>query len=70
MPLIIPSNSISDGGYVVDNSLRFDDGSSDYLDRTGGTATDGKKFTYSAWFKRGNLGSGKELFCIYADNTI
>jgi hypothetical protein len=69
MPLIIPSNSISDGGYVVDNSLRFDDGSSDYLDRTGGTATDGKKFTYSAWFKRGNLGSGKELFCIYADNT-
>jgi hypothetical protein len=68
MPLIIPANSIT-GGYEVDNSLRFDDGSSDYLDRTGGTATDGKKFTYSAWFKRGNLGSGKELFCIYADNT-
>jgi hypothetical protein len=68
MPLIIPANSIT-GGYEVANSLRFDDGSSDYLDRTGGTATDGKKFTYSAWFKRGNLGSGKELFCIYADNT-
>jgi len=42
---------------------------STYLTRTGGTATDGKKFTYSAWFKRGNLGGGKELFCIYADNT-
>ena len=34
MPLIIPSNSISDGGYEVDNSLRFNDGSSDYLTRT------------------------------------
>ena len=40
-----------------------------YLTRTGGTATDGKKFTYSVWFKRGNLGSSQELFCIYADNT-
>jgi hypothetical protein len=60
MPLIIPANSIT-GGYVVDNSLRFDDGSSDYLDRTGRTATDGKKFTYSAWFKRGNLGSGNRI---------
>jgi hypothetical protein len=30
MPLIIPANSIT-GGYEVDNSLRFDDGSSDYL---------------------------------------
>jgi hypothetical protein len=28
MPLIIPANSIT-GGYEVDNSLRFDDGSSD-----------------------------------------
>jgi hypothetical protein len=42
---------------------------STYLTRTGGTATDGKKFTYSVWFKRGNLGSNKELFCIYLDNT-
>ena len=29
MPLILPSNSISAGGYEVDNSLRFNDGSSD-----------------------------------------
>ncbi len=40
-----------------------------YLTRTGTTATDGKKFTLSLWFKRANLGGGKELFCIYADNT-
>jgi hypothetical protein len=35
MPLILGANSIT-GGYEVDNSLRFDDGSSDgfsFLDR-------------------------------------
>jgi hypothetical protein len=32
MPLIIPANSIT-GGYEVDNSLRFNDGSSDNLSR-------------------------------------
>jgi hypothetical protein len=37
MPLIIPSNSISAGGYEVDNSLRFNSGSSDYLNKTFGT---------------------------------
>jgi hypothetical protein len=38
MPLIIPANSIT-GGYAVDNSLRFNDGSSDYLDfRTSSTS--------------------------------
>jgi len=51
MPLIIPSNSISAGGYEVDNSLRFD-GSGDYMYRTMGTATNRKKFTISAWVKR------------------
>jgi hypothetical protein len=33
MPLILGANSIT-GGYEVDNSLRFDDGSSDYLSKT------------------------------------
>jgi hypothetical protein len=32
MPLIIPANSIT-GGYEVDNSLRFDDGSSDHINK-------------------------------------
>jgi hypothetical protein len=32
MPLIIPANSIT-GGFAVDNSLRFNDGSSDNLSR-------------------------------------
>jgi hypothetical protein len=32
MPLILGANSVT-GGYEVDNSLRFNDGSSDYLSK-------------------------------------
>jgi len=42
--LIIPANSLS-GGFDVANSCRFNDGSSDYLNRTLGTATN-KKIYY------------------------
>jgi len=51
MPLIIPSNSIT-GGYEVANSLRFNDGSSDSLNRTFGTPSNNKIHTTSVWFKR------------------
>jgi hypothetical protein len=33
MSLIIPANSLAGGGYAVDNSLRFNTASSDYLNR-------------------------------------
>jgi hypothetical protein len=60
MPLIIPANSIT-GGYEVDNSLRFNDGSSDNLSRdTRGTATSDKKFTISVWVKRTTLGAAQQ----------
>ena len=62
MPLIIPSNSISAGGYEVDNSLRFNSGSSDYLNRTFGTPTNNKIFTWSGWLKRANLSSYSTIF--------
>ena len=52
MPLILGTNSIKDTGYNVANSLRFNDGSSDYLDKSSyGTPTSQKKFTWSCWFK-------------------
>ena len=54
MPLIIPANSIT-GGYEVANSLRFDDGSSDYLSRTPASAGNRKTWTWSGWVKRGNI---------------
>jgi hypothetical protein len=31
MPLILGANSLAGGGYEIDNSLRFNAGSSDYL---------------------------------------
>jgi len=45
---------------VATNSLRFNSASSDYLNRTFGTATNRKIFTFSLWVKRsaltGNIG--------------
>jgi hypothetical protein len=52
MSLIIPANSLAGGGYAVDNSLRFNSGSSDYLNRTLGTPTNNKIWTFSFWVKR------------------
>jgi len=51
MPLILGTNSIKDTGYDVANSLRFNSGSSDYLNKTFGTPTSTKKGTHSFWFK-------------------
>jgi len=65
MPLIIPSNSIT-GGYEVANSLRFDDGSSDYLSRTPSSTGNTKKFTISFWCKRSALGTDQDIFHVYS----
>ena len=63
---ILPGNSAT-GGYNVDNSLRFDDGSSDYLSRTTSTPTSDKIGTYSFWFKRSHLGTVQNIFNNYID---
>ena len=51
MPLILGTNSIKDTGYDVANSARFDDGSSDNIQRTYGTPTNSKIFGLSWWIK-------------------
>tara|TARA_R100000995_G_scaffold80101_1_gene51638 strand:- start:370 stop:1860 length:1491 start_codon:yes stop_codon:yes gene_type:complete len=57
MPLILGTNSIKDTGFNVDNSLRFNDGSTDYLSKTfSGTQTNNKKCTISCWHKRSATG--------------
>jgi len=56
MPLILGTNSIKDTGYDVDNSLRFNDGSSDYLNRTTTSPNSDRKYTFSCWVKRSSLG--------------
>ena len=44
------------GSYSVSKSLRFRSSASAYLNRTLGTSTNGQKFTWSGWVKRGKLG--------------
>jgi hypothetical protein len=51
MPLILGANSVT-GGYEVDNSLRFNSGSSDSLTRTNSdNGTSNQIFTMSLWIK-------------------
>jgi len=68
MPLIIPANSIT-GGYEVDNSLRFDDGSSDNLSRTFGTPSSGTTWTISFWVKKSTNGSALNLCSRLVDGS-
>ena len=55
------------GDYEIDNSLRFEDGSSAYLSRTP-EAGNRKTWTFSTWIKRGNLGIDIDLLHAYADS--
>jgi hypothetical protein len=68
MPLILGTNSIKDTGYNVDNSLRFDKASSDYLTRTPSSAGNRKTFTFSFWIKRSKLSGGGTLFTAGAES--
>ena len=69
MPLILGTNSIKDTGYDVANSLRFNDGSSDFLSFTQGTATSRKTFSISVWVKRANLSAQQQIFETWLDNN-
>ena len=57
LPTIATGNvgSALAGEYEVANSLRFDDGSSDYLNRTPSSAGNRRTFTISFWVKRSNI---------------
>ena len=48
MPLILGTNSIKDTGYNVDNSLRFNSGSSDDLNITPGSAGNRRTWTFKS----------------------
>jgi hypothetical protein len=57
-------------GYQIEDSLRFEDGSSAYLNRTPAASGNRKTWTWSAWVKRGKVGSGTQnyLFGATTDN--
>ena len=69
MPFVIlPTNSAS-GGYDITNSLRFNAGSSDDLNRTFTTPTNNKIFTWSGWVKRSSLGTQSTIFRTIANGS-
>tara|TARA_Y100000385_G_scaffold202112_1_gene209331 strand:+ start:984 stop:2411 length:1428 start_codon:yes stop_codon:yes gene_type:complete len=59
MPIFnVGAAGTTSSGYEVDNSLRFNSGSSDYLTHTHGAVTSTRKQTFSVWVKRASaLGS-------------
>jgi len=68
--LIIPANSAS-GGFAVDNSCRFNVGSSDRLTRTFDSGASQQKFTISGWFKNcePDYPSDNAIFANYTDGN-
>jgi hypothetical protein len=68
MPLILGANSLT-GGYAVDNSLRFNEPSSDKLTRSNGTPTSLRIFTYSTWVKRSTVGNFDIMQSFYSNSS-
>ena len=68
--LILGGNQLAAGGYNVDNSLRFNDGSSDSLQRTPASASNRKTWTWSSWVKRSKLSADNpSLIGVYSGST-
>ena len=66
--IILGTNSIKDTGFDVANSLRFNSGSSDHLNRS--TSSGNRlKWTWSAWIKKTKNGADEDLFSGYDDSS-
>jgi len=57
MSIIIPANTLASGDFEVDNSCRFDDGSSAYMHITPNSDGSRVAWTFSTWIKRCALGA-------------
>jgi hypothetical protein len=60
MGILANENAIGSGagGYQITNSLRFNNASTQFLNRTNSTNGSLTTWTWSAWVKRGSLGTG------------
>jgi hypothetical protein len=54
--------SAEEGGYQIERSLRFNSADSAYLNRTPGTASNRKTWTWSGWVKRSKFGDDEVMF--------
>ena len=69
MPLILPSNTISAGGYEVDNSLRFESSSTDHLSRSKSSSETSTTIgTFSFWVKRCETGATTSIYSNEVEN--
>ena len=68
--MLIVGGNQSAGGYEVDNSLRFNSGSSDYLSRTPASTTDTKTWTWSGWVKLNKISGNEWLFGAYSSISL
>ena len=60
---IFPSSAIPSGAvFTIDQSLRFNDDDSAYLNRTPAGAGNQKTWTFSCWFKGANTATAQTLF--------
>jgi len=66
---ILAGSSGQDVAYRIEQSLRFNDDDSPYLNRTASTATSNRIGTLSFWTKRGNLGGGNAFFSNHSAQT-
>ena len=62
MPLIHGTNSIKDSAYSVDNSCRFNDDDGAYMHKTPSSSGSQRTFTFSTWWKQGDLASSSVIF--------
>ena len=68
MSIIIPANTLATGGFEVANSARFNNPSSDYLNKSFGNGNR-KTFTISAWVKRSNIAGVDPIFSRYTADS-
>ena len=59
MPSILSANTLSSGGYNIDNSMRFNGSDSVMQRNAAGTPSSTRKWSISAWVKRCSLGSNQ-----------
>jgi len=64
---ILGGGQLDTGGYQIDNSLRFNDDDTPYLQRTPTSSSNRKTWTWSGWVKRSNIGTGTTDAIFYAN---
>ena len=67
---ILPANTLSSGSYQVDNSLRFEDASNDYLSRSVSSSGNRRTWTWSGWVKRSNTTQQYQNMMAMGSNNI